>query len=133
MLLGSSPLRQPLTSQPFTRLKVASRRSRQFSTSIPSLVLYVNLSPALPTRTTCNILFTASASTQGASLKSSLQNYMSSTCIFSYWDFSVNEEYSYVRASADAGITTFRYDRLGTGLSENPADSYKYVLFESRC
>lgn len=47
--------------------------------------------------------------------------------MFSYWDFSVSEEYSYVRASADAGISTFRYDRLGTGLSEKPADSYKYA------
>ncbi|KZP10712.1 alpha beta-hydrolase [Athelia psychrophila] len=45
----------------------------------------------------------------------------------SYWDFSVSEEYSYVRASAAAGISTFRYDRLGTGLSEKPADSYNVV------
>ncbi|KAF7980133.1 hypothetical protein HWV62_39567 [Athelia sp. TMB] len=45
----------------------------------------------------------------------------------SYWDFSSSEEYSYVRASAAAGISTFRYDRLGTGLSEKPADSYAYV------
>ncbi|KAF7983036.1 hypothetical protein HWV62_24690 [Athelia sp. TMB] len=45
----------------------------------------------------------------------------------SYWDFSPSEEYSYVRASAAAGISTFRYDRLGTGLSEKPADSYAIV------
>ncbi|KAF7980111.1 hypothetical protein HWV62_39523 [Athelia sp. TMB] len=45
----------------------------------------------------------------------------------SYWDFSPSEEYSYVRASAAAGIATFRYDRLGTGLSEKPADSYTIV------
>ncbi|KAF7980121.1 hypothetical protein HWV62_39543 [Athelia sp. TMB] len=45
----------------------------------------------------------------------------------SYWDFSASEEYSYVRASAAAGISTFRYDRLGTGLSEKPADSYAIV------
>ncbi|KAF7980105.1 hypothetical protein HWV62_39511 [Athelia sp. TMB] len=45
-----------------------------------------------------------------------------------YWDFVVGdaEEYSYVRASAAAGISTFRYDRLGTGLSEKPADSYNF-------
>ena len=45
----------------------------------------------------------------------------------SYWDFSVSEEYSYVRAAADAGFTTFRYDRLGTGLSDKPRDAYKYA------
>ncbi|KAF7983046.1 hypothetical protein HWV62_24710 [Athelia sp. TMB] len=45
----------------------------------------------------------------------------------SYWDFSSSEEYSYVRASAAAGISTFRYDRLGTGLSEKPADSFAIV------
>lgn len=45
----------------------------------------------------------------------------------SYWDFAVNgtDEYSYVSAAAAAGYTTFRYDRLGTGLSEKPADAYK--------
>lgn len=37
------------------------------------------------------------------------------------------ENYSYVRAAADAGFTTFRYDRLGTGLSEKPQDAYKYA------
>ena len=46
----------------------------------------------------------------------------------SYWDFAASEEYSYVRAAADAGYTTFRYDRLGTGLSEKPADAYKSVV-----
>ncbi|EGN93867.1 hypothetical protein SERLA73DRAFT_188982 [Serpula lacrymans var. lacrymans S7.3] len=45
-----------------------------------------------------------------------------------YWDFSVdNDQYSYVSASADAGIATFRYDRLGTGLSEKPHDAYTIV------
>ena len=43
----------------------------------------------------------------------------------SYWDFSASEEYSYVRAASEAGFTTFRYDRLGTGLSEKPQDAYK--------
>lgn len=45
----------------------------------------------------------------------------------SYWDFSASPEYSYVGAAAEAGYTTFRYDRLGTGLSEKPSDAYKYV------
>ncbi|KAH9837855.1 alpha beta-hydrolase [Rhodofomes roseus] len=45
----------------------------------------------------------------------------------SYWDFAASEEYSYVRAAADAGYTTFRYDRLGTGLSEKPSDAYNVV------
>ena len=45
----------------------------------------------------------------------------------SYWDFAAAPEYSYVRAAAEAGYTTFRYDRLGTGLSEKPADAYKCV------
>ena len=48
---------------------------------------------------------------------------------YSYWDFTVPEDYSYVRAAADAGFTTFRYDRLGTGLSEKPQDAYKFVVF----
>lgn len=133
MSLGSSPHRQPLISQPFTRLEVPRRRSSQFLIITPSLAPCAHLSPALSTRTMCSTSFTVLASTQGTSLKFSLQDYMSLTCIFSYWDFSVSEEYSYVRASADAGITTFRYDRLGTGLSEKPSDSYKYVLFKSRC
>ncbi|KAF7977400.1 hypothetical protein HWV62_4029 [Athelia sp. TMB] len=44
----------------------------------------------------------------------------------SYWDFVVgdNDTYSYVRASADAGISTFAFDRLGNGLSEKPADPF---------
>ena len=53
----------------------------------------------------------------------------------SYWDFVPNnttEKYSYVRAASDAGYITFRYDQLGTGLSEHPQDAYKYVLFISR-
>ncbi|KAF7796598.1 hypothetical protein EIP86_007780 [Pleurotus ostreatoroseus] len=47
----------------------------------------------------------------------------------SYWDFVADgsEDYSYVRAAADAGYTTFRYDRLGTGLSEKPNDAYNVV------
>jgi hypothetical protein len=45
-----------------------------------------------------------------------------------YWDFrgsGVPENYSYVYAAAQAGLTTFRYDRLGAGLSDHPADAYK--------
>jgi hypothetical protein len=45
----------------------------------------------------------------------------------SYWNLrgaGVPENYSYVRAAADAGYSTFRYDRLGTGFSEHP-DPYK--------
>lgn len=49
----------------------------------------------------------------------------------SYWDFSVPEDYSYVRAAADQGFTTFRYDRLGTGLSQKPVDAYKCVCCPS--
>ncbi|EMD39654.1 hypothetical protein CERSUDRAFT_92149 [Gelatoporia subvermispora B] len=47
----------------------------------------------------------------------------------SYWDFSVNnaDDYSYVSAAAAAGYTTFRFDRLGTGLSEKPTDAYNVV------
>ncbi|KAH7911761.1 alpha beta-hydrolase [Hygrophoropsis aurantiaca] len=47
----------------------------------------------------------------------------------SYWDFVVgdDETYSYVYASAAAGIATFRYDRLGTGLSEAPPEAYNVV------
>lgn len=52
----------------------------------------------------------------------------------SYWDFSPDgsDGYSYVSAAADAGFTTFSYDRLGTGLSEHPQDAYKYVLHEHK-
>ncbi|KAH7923574.1 alpha/beta-hydrolase [Leucogyrophana mollusca] len=48
-----------------------------------------------------------------------------------YWDFSPgsSEDYSYVAASASAGIATFRYDRLGTGLSEKPYDAYNVVQY----
>ena len=49
----------------------------------------------------------------------------------SYWDFvpdNSTEDYSYVHAAADAGYVTFRYDRLGTGLSEHPQDAYKYAF-----
>ncbi|KAH7929248.1 alpha beta-hydrolase [Leucogyrophana mollusca] len=47
----------------------------------------------------------------------------------SYWDFVVgsDEQYSYAYASAAAGIATFRYDRLGNGLSEKPKDAYNVV------
>jgi len=34
------------------------------------------------------------------------------------------EENSYVHAASDAGHITFRYDQLGTGLSEHPQDAY---------
>jgi hypothetical protein len=44
----------------------------------------------------------------------------------SYWDFAAtDQDYSYVSAAAKAGHATFRYDRLGTGNSEKPADAYK--------
>ena len=46
----------------------------------------------------------------------------------SYWDFSPDgktDDYSYVSAAAAAGLTTFRYDRLGTGLSDHPQDAFK--------
>ena len=52
----------------------------------------------------------------------------------SYWDFvpdNSTEDYSYVHAASDAGYVTFRYDRLGTGLSEHPQDTYKYVQSHS--
>ncbi|TFK48793.1 alpha beta-hydrolase [Heliocybe sulcata] len=47
----------------------------------------------------------------------------------SYWDFAVDgsDEHSYVSAAAAAGYSTFRYDRLGTGLSEHPNDTYNVV------
>jgi len=46
----------------------------------------------------------------------------------SYWDFSVEPQtYSYVQAAASAGWTTFRYDRLGTGMSDKPEDGYRTV------
>ncbi|KZT28707.1 alpha beta-hydrolase [Neolentinus lepideus HHB14362 ss-1] len=47
----------------------------------------------------------------------------------SYWDFAVNDtdEYSYISAAAAAGYSTFRYDTLGTGLSEHPNDTYNVV------
>ncbi|KIJ67168.1 hypothetical protein HYDPIDRAFT_180201 [Hydnomerulius pinastri MD-312] len=46
-----------------------------------------------------------------------------------YWDLAVgnNDTYSFVAAAADAGIATFRYDRLGTGMSEKPNDTYNVV------
>lgn len=46
----------------------------------------------------------------------------------SYWDFAATgQDYSYVSAAAKAGHSTFRYDRLGTGLSEHPAETYNVV------
>lgn len=48
----------------------------------------------------------------------------------SYWDFNYageEQDYSYVSAAAKAGHSTFRFDRLGTGLSEKPADTYNVV------
>jgi len=45
-----------------------------------------------------------------------------------YWDFQYEPEtYSYVWAASAAGYTTFRYDRLGTGLSDHPADGLNIV------
>jgi hypothetical protein len=46
----------------------------------------------------------------------------------SYWNFQspdVPDDHLYVVAAANAGYTTFRYDRLGTGHSEHPSDAYK--------
>jgi len=48
----------------------------------------------------------------------------------SYYNFvgqDISEGYSYVRTAAEHGYTTFRYDRLGTGLSEHPKDAYNTV------
>ncbi|KZO92818.1 alpha/beta-hydrolase, partial [Calocera viscosa TUFC12733] len=46
----------------------------------------------------------------------------------SYWDYPYEPEtYSYVWAAAAAGYTTFRYDRLGTGLSDHPQDGVNVV------
>lgn len=46
----------------------------------------------------------------------------------SYWDFAATgQDYSYVSAAAKAGHSTFRYDRLGTGLSQKPGDAYNVV------
>ena len=59
-----------------------------------------------------------------------LSSFSKETCsrgFDSYWDFSPDggDEYSYVAAAANAGHATFRYDQLGTGLSEHPQDAYK--------
>jgi hypothetical protein len=47
----------------------------------------------------------------------------------SYWHFTnygdVPVNNSYIVHAANAGHTTFRYDRLGTGQSEHPEDAYK--------
>lgn len=49
----------------------------------------------------------------------------------SYWDFKgagvPEEDYSYVYQAANLGISTFRFDRLGTGLSERPDDGINVV------
>jgi pimeloyl-ACP methyl ester carboxylesterase len=48
----------------------------------------------------------------------------------SYWHFQgsgVDPSYSYARQAAAEGYTTFRYDRLGTGQSDHPADAYNVV------
>ncbi|CAD6957657.1 unnamed protein product [Tilletia controversa] len=50
-----------------------------------------------------------------------------------YWNihsskYNLSEStYSYVYRTHEAGYATFRYDRLGTGLSERPADGYNLV------
>lgn len=43
----------------------------------------------------------------------------------SYWD--VAKGFSYIDAAAAAGYSTFSYDRLGTGLSDHPADANQIV------
>ncbi|SPO20510.1 uncharacterized protein UTRI_00907_B [Ustilago trichophora] len=45
----------------------------------------------------------------------------------SYWDFALAPEYSLVKHAASYGISTFRYDRLGTGKSETPANGFDVV------
>lgn len=35
--------------------------------------------------------------------------------------------YSYVEQASKAGYSTFRYDRLGTGMSDHPSDAYGVV------
>lgn len=49
----------------------------------------------------------------------------------SYWNYQgqgvPEQDYSYVYQAAAQGITTFRYDRLGTGLSQRPSDGYNVV------
>lgn len=44
-----------------------------------------------------------------------------------YWDFALAPEYSLVKHAASYGISTFRYDRLGTGKSETPANGFDVV------
>lgn len=50
-----------------------------------------------------------------------------------YWNFQSSKlgvkeaDYSYAYAAAAKGYATFRYDRLGTGSSERPADGYNVV------
>ncbi|SNX84211.1 uncharacterized protein MEPE_02919 [Melanopsichium pennsylvanicum] len=45
----------------------------------------------------------------------------------SYWDYGLSSEYSLVKHAASYGISTFRYDRLGTGNSETPANGFDVV------
>lgn len=49
----------------------------------------------------------------------------------SYWNYQGDgvpeEDYSYVYQAAEQGISTFRYDRLGTGASQRPKDGYNVV------
>ncbi|KDN52480.1 hypothetical protein K437DRAFT_220589, partial [Tilletiaria anomala UBC 951] len=49
----------------------------------------------------------------------------------SYWNIQgpgvPEDQYSYVYAAAEQGISTFRYDRLGTGDSEKPIDGVNVV------
>lgn len=48
-----------------------------------------------------------------------------------YWNFQgdgvAEQDYSYAYQAAAQGITTFRYDRLGTGFSQRPSDGYNTV------
>lgn len=45
----------------------------------------------------------------------------------SYWDYSLDPEYSVVKHAASYGYSTFRYDRLGTGNSSTPANGFDVV------
>ncbi|UZJ52421.1 hypothetical protein CBS101457_001741 [Exobasidium rhododendri] len=48
-----------------------------------------------------------------------------------YWNYQGDgvpaEDYSYVYAAAAKGISTFRYDRIGTGASQMPQDGYNVI------
>ena len=60
-----------------------------------------------------------------ASLRGSVQVLVSGTAYGqSYWDFPYEPDtYSYVRAAAAAGFTTFNFDRIGVGKSTHPLDT----------